>query len=130
MTTLDAPGAAVVDAERVRTEDWPDWTVGGLNEAVTPEGRPVAVRVTDWAVPVVVSVTTDVVTEPPCWTVPAEGFRAREKSLFCPVGVQVGSPAWDGTLIASHAALVFWKSPQVARSSDLAELSVAVRYFL
>ncbi len=43
--------------------------------------------------------------------------------------VQVGSPAWAGTLTASHAALVRLKKLQVA-SRFLAAVRVAVRYFL
>lgn len=128
--TVDGPGAALELADSVRVEDWPDWTVAGLKEAVTPAGRPVAVSVTCWAEPVVVLVATVVVTEAPCWTVPEAGFSAIEKSSFCPLGVQVGSPDWAGTLMASQAALVLLNRLQVVGSSDFAELRVAVRYFL
>ncbi len=79
--------------------------------------------------PVVTVVATVVVTVAPCWTVPDEGFSAIEKSLFWPLGVQVGSADWAGTLIASQAPLVLLKRSQVA-SSDFAAFSVAVRYFL
>ncbi len=127
---VEDPGAALAVAERVSVEDWPDCTVAGLKEALTPDGRPVAVRVTCWAWPVVVLVVTVVVTDAPCWTVPEAGFSAIEKSSFWPLGVQVGSPDWAGTLIASQAALVRVNRLQVVGSSDLAELRVAVRYFL
>lgn len=81
-TTVDAPGAALAVAVRVSTEDWPDCTVAGLKEALTPAGRPEAVSVTDWALPVVTVVPTVVVTEAPCWTVPEDGLSDIEKSLF------------------------------------------------
>ncbi len=127
---VEDPGAVLDEAERVSVEDWPDCTVAGLKVAVTPDGRPEAVSVTCCAWPEVVFVATVVVTEPPCWTVPEAGFSASEKSSFWPLGVQVGSADWAGTLIASQAAFVLLNRLQVVGSRDLAELRVAVRYFL
>jgi hypothetical protein len=59
------PVAAVEVAESVRIDWLPDVTVLGLNDAVTPDGRFVALREMLWLEPLVVAVITVYVTEPP-----------------------------------------------------------------
>ena len=71
-----------------------------MTVAVAPAGRPLADRVTVWAVPEVVAVDTVAVVEPPGFTAAEAGLTAIEKSLTAvPLRltssylVNVGSPA-------------------------------------
>ena len=71
-------GAVVVI---VIVDEEPDVTDVGLNDAVAPAGRPLAVNDTDCALPAVVAVETVVEVEPPAVTAPDVGFSDTEKSL-------------------------------------------------
>ena len=65
----------------VSVDEAPEVTLDGLNVAVAPLGSPLALRLTVWAVPLVVVVLTVAVTEPPGAVEPAVGVTATEKSL-------------------------------------------------
>src|SRR6266536_2121291 len=65
----------------VSVEDAPAVTEPGLNEAEAPEGRPLADRATDSAVPERTEVFTVVVVAEPAVTDPEVGLVAMEKSL-------------------------------------------------
>jgi hypothetical protein len=75
------PEGVDADVASVRVDEPPDVTDVGLNVAVTPDGRPLAEKATDWADPAVVAVLTVVVAELPAATEPEVGEVATEKSL-------------------------------------------------
>src|SRR5439155_1538022 len=79
--TVEVAAGVLADVARVSVEPAPAVTVAGLNVAVVPAGRPVADRVTVWAVPEATAVETVVVVDEPCVTVPEVGLSDREKSL-------------------------------------------------
>ncbi len=119
------PGVAADVVDTVIVDVAPDCTEEGLKETLTPAGRPLAERFTVWALPEETVVRTVDVTELPGFTEPDAGSRDIEKSLL-PLGEQVGSPLWAGTLTASHAAFARLYSTQVA-SRFFAAVRVAVR---
>jgi hypothetical protein len=128
MVTAVAPVAAEAEAVSVSADEPPDVTEDGLKEAVTPAGRPEAVRATVCALPEVVAVATVVLTVDPLWTVPEAGLTETEKSLPGPV-VHWASPPWAGTLTASQAALTVRHCCDEAPNRFTAACSVAVRTF-
>ena len=74
--------ATVADVvEIVSVDEPPEVTDVGENEAVTPDGRPLALSDTDCAAPEVVAVETVAVALAPASTVPLVGLTAIEKSL-------------------------------------------------
>ncbi len=73
-----------------RVDELPDCTELGSNDAVAPEGRPVALNCTVWAEPLPITVFTVAVADSPGLTDPLAGETDIVKSL--PVGVQVVSP--------------------------------------
>src|SRR5262245_56229703 len=126
MVTVEDPVVAVALADRVRVLEPPEVTDDGLKPAVTPAGRPLAVRPTVCAVPEVVAVETVVVVDEPRCAVPLFGLTEIEKSLPGAV-VHCASPACAGTLTASHAALTVRHSCEDAPNRLTAARSVAVR---
>lgn len=79
--TVYVPAGVLAEVLMVSVEEPPEVTVAGLNEAVAPDGRPLAERLTDWADPLVVAVDTVAVAEPPGATDPEVGETETEKSL-------------------------------------------------
>jgi hypothetical protein len=77
----------------VSVAEFPDWMLAGSNAALAPAGRPPALRFTVWALPEVIWVPTETVTDCPGWTVIAVGFTEIEKSLPGGCALHVGSPA-------------------------------------
>jgi hypothetical protein len=59
------PVAVAAPTDNVRVELAPAVTVVGLKDAVVPAGRPLALRVTDSAVPLAIAVETVEVALPP-----------------------------------------------------------------
>ena len=59
------PGAVAAVVLMVSVDEAPEVTLDGLNVAVAPLGSPLALRLTVWAVPLVVVVLNVAVTEPP-----------------------------------------------------------------
>ena len=59
----------------------PEVTVDGVNDATEPEGRPVALRATDWAAPLVTAVLMVVEAAEPAVVLPEVGEAEMEKSL-------------------------------------------------
>ena len=71
------------EALSVRVELFPAMTLVGLNEAVTPAGRPLCtLSAIDSALPVAKLVFIVTVVFPPCVTVPVEGVGESEKSFI------------------------------------------------
>ena len=66
--TIYVPVGVDADVEMVMVEPWPELTGLGLNEAVAPEGRPVALKVTLCDEPLVTWVLIEVVALCPCIT--------------------------------------------------------------
>src|SRR2546430_1398858 len=79
--TVYVPGGGVPAGAIVMVEVLPAATAVGLNDAVAPAGRPVALKVTFCADPLVRAV--EMVDDPldPCWTETLVGFALIEKSL-------------------------------------------------
>jgi hypothetical protein len=75
------PAVADDDAVKVSVEDEPELTVDGLNEAVTPLGRPLALSATDSELPEVTAVETVAVAFAPAATLTFVGLTETEKSL-------------------------------------------------
>ena len=65
----------------VNVADPPAVTEEGLNDAVTPAGKPPVDNATDCADPDVAAVATVAVVDPPAVTDPEEGLAEMEKSL-------------------------------------------------
>jgi hypothetical protein len=84
--TLDVPVVAVPEDVTVSTDDPPEVTLGGLNEALVPEGRPLADRLTDCAEPLVTAVLMVEVPLPPCVKATDDGLTEIEK-LFPTTGL-------------------------------------------
>ena len=62
------------DVEIVMVEPWPEVIGLGLNEGVAPEGRPLALKVTLWAEPLVTLVAMEDVALCPCITLTLLGL--------------------------------------------------------
>ena len=79
--TAYGPGAvpALVVMDMVELD--PELMVDGVNVATAPEGRPVALRATDWATPLVTVVPMVLVAGEPAATLAALGEAEMEKSL-------------------------------------------------
>jgi hypothetical protein len=75
------PAAADDDALNVSVEEEPELTVDGENDAVTPLGRPLALRETDCELPEVTAVETVAVAFEPAATLRFVGLTETEKSL-------------------------------------------------
>lgn len=75
------PAAAADDAVNVKVDDDPELTDDGENEAVTPLGRPLALRATDSELPEVTAVETVAVAFDPAATLTFVGLTETEKSL-------------------------------------------------
>src|SRR5713226_4861108 len=75
------PVAVLVPTVNVRVELPPELTLAGLNEAVVPEGRPLAERLMVCGEPVVSAVEMVLVPVPPCTTETLLGLALIEKSL-------------------------------------------------
>jgi len=71
----------VAPTESVSVELPPAVTEAGLNEAVVPEGRPLALSVTDSAVPLVTAVEIVELAGPPWTAETLEGVALIEKSF-------------------------------------------------
>ena len=65
----------------VMLDEPPEVTDAGLNDALAPVGKPLAERLTVWALPDVVAVLTVALTEPPAAVDPEVGETEMEKSL-------------------------------------------------
>jgi hypothetical protein len=78
---LVATAAALAAAVTVIVELCPEDTDAGVNETVTPEGKPVAERETDSALPEVMAVAMLEVAEPPAAMEKLAGLAEIEKSL-------------------------------------------------
>ena len=76
-----APAGVVPLVVIVIVDEPPEVTDAGLNEALAPLGKPLAERLTVWALPDVVAVLTVAVTEPPAAVDPEPGETEIEKSL-------------------------------------------------
>ena len=86
--TVYVPVAVELPAVRVSVELAPDVTLAGLNDAVAPAGRPVAVNATDCAAPVVTCVSMPTVPLWPCTSVTPLALALIEKSsMTCAVTV-------------------------------------------
>src|SRR6185503_18904285 len=105
----------------------PAVTEVGLNDALAPDGRPLADNATVCAEPAVTAVDTVAEVDEPAATEADVGDTEMEKS-FVPV-VQVGSPDWAGTATALHAFFTELKTVQLPGKRFLAALSVATRMF-
>jgi hypothetical protein len=88
--TVYVPGGVVPAVVIVIVELLPAVTAVGLNDAVAPAGRPLALRLTFCAEPLVTAV--EIVDDPlePCWTETLVGLALIEKSLAGAAG-QPGS---------------------------------------
>jgi hypothetical protein len=75
------PVAVLAPTVNVSVELPPELTLAGLNEAVVPEGRPLAERLMVWAAPVVSAVEMVLFPVPPCTTETLVGLALIEKSL-------------------------------------------------
>jgi len=122
IVTVAAPIAAVADAVSVRVDVAPVASVG-LNAAVTPLGRPVAVRFTGPANPFVRVMVTVVLPAAPCCTGRAVGWSASVKppggavTVSCNVVVLSVCPAAvPRTVIVDVPAAAF--APAVNVSTD------------
>ena len=74
------PGVVSEFALTVIVDELPALTDVGLNETVTPDGRPLADRLMLWAAPLVTAVPIDDVALPPCVTPTLLGLAEIEKS--------------------------------------------------
>ena len=74
------PGVVAPATVAVSVEEPPALTEPGLNEIVTPEGRPLALRLTLWAAPLSTAVETVDVPFCPCATLMLLGLAEIEKS--------------------------------------------------
>ena len=75
------PAGVEADVDRVSVEEPPEVTLAGENDAVTPDGSPLAASETDCALPDVVAVETAVLAALPAATVPDVGLTETEKSF-------------------------------------------------
>jgi hypothetical protein len=125
IVTGKVPAGVVVAVVIVMVDEPPAVTDDGLNDAVAPDGRPLADSETVCAEPEVTAVDTVADTEPPGFTAPDVGDTEMEKSL--PAGAQVGSPVWTGTDTAFQAALVAAHSAELAPNRLTAALREASR---
>src|SRR5262245_43304893 len=89
---------------------------------VLPGGSPVAENVYGGVPPLAVRVRLAATPTVPVWLPGLVRVKA-------PPTVQVGSPAWAGTLTASHAALTVLNWVQLLGKRFFAACSVQVRYF-
>ena|SRR5882762_8577391 len=79
--TVYVPGGVVPAVAIVMVELLPAATAVGLNDAVAPAGRPVALKLTFCAEPLVTAVEIVDVPLEPCWTETLVGFAPIEKSF-------------------------------------------------
>ena len=85
----------LAEADKVRVELPPELTLAGLNDALAPEGSPLADRFTVCAEPLVIVVEMVLLPAPPCATETLEGLALMEKSLATgAVTVSVTVVAW------------------------------------
>jgi hypothetical protein len=75
------PAGVVDEVEIVIVEDPPAVTAVGLNDTVAPEGKPLALKDTVCADPLVTAVLIVEVPDDPCVTVTLDGLAEIEKSL-------------------------------------------------
>lgn len=77
----------------VNVDDPPDVTLVGANDAVAPDGSPLALSDTDSALPDVTAVETVALVPPPGATVADVGLTATEKSFVAvPAGPNAATP--------------------------------------
>ena len=74
------PVVAVAEAVSVSVDEPPEFTAAGANDAVTPLGRPLALRAMLSAWPETIAVETVDVPLAPCWTLTLAGLALIEKS--------------------------------------------------
>ena len=79
--TVYVPAGVVVDVAIVNVDDDPDVTDAGENDAVAPDGSPLALNDTDWAVPDVVAVETVELVLVPAVMLAEVGLSETEKSF-------------------------------------------------
>src|SRR5438477_9928605 len=101
MVTVYVPGGVVPAVAIVIVELLPAATAVGLNDAVAPAGRPLALKVTFCAEPLVTAV--EMVDDPlePCWTETLVGFALIEKSF----GGAAGPRSIAGVLVGALEAV-------------------------
>src|SRR5215813_8879019 len=119
MVTVAVPVVAVVLAVNVSVEDPPLVLIDdGLNDAVTPLGRPLAESVAVSALPEVSVVLTVVVVEPPWAIEPEVGLSLTEKSL--PAVRQLGRTKWPMRVcqLKLPAEARYWSVYQKVQLSD------------
>jgi hypothetical protein len=114
---------------RVSVEEAPELTDAGLNDAVTPLGRPLALSATDSELPDVTAVETVAVAFEPAATLRFVGLTEIEKSLgpddagpnaAAPFGVPrpVG-PSYPGPAVHRYGGEQFPFEPLVTSNSEL-----------
>lgn len=87
------PAATEEDAVNVTVDDEPELTDDGENDAVTPLGRPLALKATDSELPEVTAVETVAEAFEPAATLTLVGLTETEKSLDPPdVGPKAAAP--------------------------------------
>ena len=95
-----------LDVAIVIVDDAPAETDAGENDAVAPEGSPLAESVTDWAEPEVSAVETVAPTLAPAVTLPELGLTASEKSLVAvqlTIRLRIAVCDEEGDCVASEA---------------------------
>jgi hypothetical protein len=92
MVTGYVPTGVTLDVVNVNVDDEPDETVAGANDAVAPDGSPLALSDTDWALPEVTAVETVAVVPAPGATVAEVGLTAIEKSFVVAAGPNAATP--------------------------------------
>ena len=70
------PAGSTLEVASVNVDDEPDVTVAGENDAVAPDGSPLALSDTDWALPEVAAVETVAVVPAPGVTLADVGLTA------------------------------------------------------
>src|SRR5665213_209515 len=86
------PVGVTVEVPIVNVDDEPDVTDAGEKDAVAPDGSPLALSDTDWALPDVVAVDTVAVAPLPGVTEADVGLTATEKSLLVATGPNAAAP--------------------------------------
>jgi hypothetical protein len=92
IVTVYVPTGVTVEVPIVSVDDEPEVTVAGENDAVAPDGSPLALSDTDWALPDVVAVDTVAVVPEPGATVADVGLTATEKLFVVAAGPNAATP--------------------------------------
>jgi hypothetical protein len=86
------PSGVTVEVPTVNVDDEPEVTEAGEKDAVAPDGSPLALSDTDWALPDVTVVETVAVVPAPGTTAADVGLTATEKSLVVVAGPNAATP--------------------------------------